>query len=273
MAGFRAKIEDMGPGWLRVSFTPDAAARIRPLIQKARAGNRDLAVELALYSPARSLDQNRLYWALVRILGYEAYQEHGHDDEVHEALLYLAAPRVYDPISKRDVPKRSKHMTVGEFCRLIEAAFGEIADLGVELSGAEDIGGYWYQFNSLRAAQPKDPLEYSGIEEYARRVRFCEATMVYLGDSGHVAHIRSRGAGGCDEGWNLLRLSDPVHLLFQHMKGWEAVMKRYPHLAWKIKRALDTPEGGRPGETTTEAGKIDSRAPGDVLGAIQEGEA
>lgn len=236
----RAKVRPLGPGRLALEFGPGDVARLRPLVKKILEDGGEAAVELTPYKKKRSLGANGLYWATLEILGFVAYGEHGHKEEVHEALLALVAPKVMDPITGEYRPKRSSAMTTSEFSLLIEAAFRELAEFGVDVGDAEEVAQYWDNWNAIRAKAGGDPLDSATPEEYARRVPFCEATLEYLGDRGHVAHIRSRGAGGADEGWNLLRLSDRVHVLVQHTKGWGEFMRRYPHLRWKIEKALGT---------------------------------
>lgn len=44
-----------------------------------------------------------------------------------------------------------------------------------------------------------------------------------------ICHIRSRGAGGKDEPWNLIPLCRADHAL-QHFQGWERFLMSYPHV-------------------------------------------
>jgi hypothetical protein len=47
------------------------------------------------------------------------------------------------------------------------------------------------------------------------------------------AHIRSRGAGGPDEEFNLLPLCFKDHRL-QHDRGWKAFIAKYPHVGAEL---------------------------------------
>jgi hypothetical protein len=48
-----------------------------------------------------------------------------------------------------------------------------------------------------------------------------------------ACHVRSQGAGGPDEDWNLIPLTRECHQA-QHALGWERFLNRYP----KVREAL-----------------------------------
>ncbi|HSA75409.1 MAG TPA: HNH endonuclease signature motif containing protein [Candidatus Nitrosocosmicus sp.] len=212
-----------------------------------------------IHKPKRSLTANNLHWALLTILAFEIYQENDPKwvNMLHEEILELYAPKVFAKLLNKEVPKRSSDMDVSEFNRLIEGDFYELASNGISVSNPQEIESYWNQWYTWRGKQEVDPLEktYLGIDDYRRRVSMCEACKKYLGgeERGSIAHIISRGAGGCDEAWNILRLCDEHHtgiggveydviifdkLIAQHKTGWQIFLDSFPHLAWKVNKAL-----------------------------------
>lgn len=192
----------------------------------------------------RSLDQNRLYWALINILSLEVYGEHGWEEYMHEEILEIYAPRVKSKLRGSLVPKRSKDMDVGEFVRLIEGVMYEINSNGVTMTEPADISRYWDEYARIRFSDDRDHGYRDGetLEEYRERVNYCEACRKYMrhGEAvygGHIAHIVSRGAGGPDDTRNVLHLCTDDHLHVQHQKGWNEFLRKYPHLEKKVRRA------------------------------------
>lgn len=47
-------------------------------------------------------------------------------------------------------------------------------------------------------------------------------------------HIKSRGSGGPNEGFNLLSMCRSCHRL-QHTVSWSGLLKRYPHMTQTLK--------------------------------------
>jgi len=270
-------VETQKNGYVMVQIAEEDRPMLKPFLtryfgkaqSKADAENRprkpgDLPVltfNMAFWYRKRSLDQNALYWAIMTILGFEVFGEFGHEEELHEEILAIYAPRVDGPLTKRPVPKRSKHLNTVEFSRLIEGVFKELAEHGVEETGSQIIGLY-RDWQTLR--EKEDPLEgsYKDAEEYRERVPYCEACLKYLGgeERGSMAHIVSRGAGGPDADWNYLHLCDEDHVLVQHSQGWEAFLERYPHLRWKWEKA----HGEHPQEESPSTVPVSEADPVDI---------
>jgi hypothetical protein len=74
--------------------------------------------------------------------------------------------------------------------------------------------------------------------EYWERHPGCEARCGAPSAPPH--HVRTRGAGGCDEEWNLLALC-AFHHRMAHSKGIETFARLYPNLADRIAGALAHP--------------------------------
>jgi predicted restriction endonuclease len=49
------------------------------------------------------------------------------------------------------------------------------------------------------------------------------------------AHIKSRGAGGCDEDWNIILLCRQCHQT-QHVYGWIRFCEKYPIVGSELRR-------------------------------------
>lgn len=197
-------------------------------------------MELKVHRKRRSLEQNALYWALVTILAFEAYQEFGYEEEMHEELLNMYAPKIEAKLGGRSVPKRSSKMNTVEFSGLIEGVFREIAMLGVSVENGVDIERYWQEWMRWRGTQGVDPLteSYQNRKDWMDRQVFCETCTTYLGPGrGTAAHIVSRGSGGSDEIVNLLRLCDTCHMSIQHQQGWDELIERFPHIEARVKAA------------------------------------
>jgi hypothetical protein len=220
---------------------------------KASAAKRDkpatedfpvLSFDFAFWYKKRTIDQNSLYWALLSILSFEVYGEFHHEEEIHEEILAIYSPRVEGPLTRRQVPKRSKELTTVEFSRIIEGVFKELAEHGVSIESGARIAEYWRGWQTWRGEQEADPLveDYKNEGEYKDRIPYCEACLKYIGDAGggSIAHIVSRGAGGSSDTQNLLHLCDADHVLLQHQNGWEAFLAKYPHLSWKVDKARET---------------------------------
>jgi len=184
------------------------------------------------------------------IFSWEIYQQHGWEEELHEELLKLYAPKITSKLSGKLVPKRSRKMDTKEFALLIEGLFCELSSLGVDIDASSKIANYWREWQIWRGTQGVDPLSdtYQDIEDYKFKVPFCEACQhtVYATAEGgmkqyvgNMAHIVSKGAGGSDELWNRMQLCVDDHLGLQHQKGWTEFIVTYPHLKWKVEKAFE----------------------------------
>lgn len=219
---------------------------VSKLLQRKDFRERELLVNIELYYKKRSNDQNSFYWPLVEILALEAYGEHGYEARVHEALLMRYAPLVTDRATKATIPMRSKDMNTLQFNKLIEGVMKELSEIEVVISDPQDIEKYWFRWQEYRFAEGADPLsgDYKDESDYRYRVGYCEACLTalrfdithgaYDGIVGHLAHVKSKGAGGSDELKNRLHLCHDCHICTQHQNGWEELIARYPHIGRRI---------------------------------------
>jgi hypothetical protein len=92
------------------------------------------------------------------------------------------------------------------------------------------------QWEEWRGMQEKDPVDDVTEREWYAIHTVSEAS----GQGGTIekCHIVSRGADNHDieETWNWTALTHEEHME-QHQYGWVAFLKKYPHLAGKVKRA------------------------------------
>lgn len=271
VTGIRGRIlQTMENGLIVIQVAKPDRPMMKPFLQKyywkaqekaKKAGHKPqdsdypiLDFNFAYWFKKRTLDQNALYWSLLAILGYEVFGEFHHEEEIHEEILAIYSPRVEGPITKRQVPKRSRFLNTVEFSRLIEGVFKELAEHGVGIENSDQIGQYWREWMTWRGTVG-DPLSgsYKDIQEYRERVPYCEACLKYLGpdNPGSIAHIVSRGAGGTLDDWNIFHFCDSCHTglltgtdddsfdkaTVQHMHGWAAFLEKYPHIRWKWEKA------------------------------------
>jgi hypothetical protein len=198
---------------------------------------------IELYHERRSQAMNRLMWALLEIMSHEVYGEPGHKDELYQDMLDLHAPKIVSKFSGKARNVTTSQMDVPTMSSFIEGIFRELAEMGVDsLESAASITQYWQEWYAWRGQQKVDPMAeaYEGIEDYRQSVLYCEACHKFQrGSDGQVAHIVSKGAGGADAGWNLLKLCTDDHLFVQHQKGWDVFLKRYPHLRFRVEQARE----------------------------------
>jgi len=145
-------------------------------------------------------------------------------------------------------------MTTVQMSQIIEADFRELAMAGLNLENSQGIRHYWVEWYGWRGSQKVDPLSdtYADIEEYRKRVCYCECCLTGLIGTdqygkdiyiGHMAHIVSKGAGGSDELWNRIHLC-PKHHDLSHGESQIELVKLYPHIEWRIKRARERAGAG-----------------------------
>lgn len=203
----------------------------------------------------RSIGQNKLYRALLTILSLEISGEYGWEDDVHEMMLGKYSPKIWSPIRKINIPKRSKDMDKKEFAFLIEGVFYEIAMQGLNISSQADIKNYWYEFQKNRFEDGVDLIyKQETIEEYRKRHPFCEACLKPLRYEtelycGNIAHIISRGSGGTDDSSNILHLCNHCHMGIQHQNGWSELFDRFPESKVKEKYEIAYSKNGKSNES------------------------
>ena len=139
----------------------------------------------------------------------------------------------------------SSFFNTKEMGEWVDRIFNRLAYNGLDLSNSQSIKSYWQQWRDYLNTSKLDPYErFSSVIEYKANVKMCEACGKYIGDDGgSIAHIKARGMGGNSEdskehSGNWLHLCDPCHAMFDNGNGRDVFIKKYPHLRYKIEKAL-----------------------------------
>ena len=192
--------------------------------------HRELDITVEYHYRKRSLDQNRLMWALYEIEANE--QNGGHKraegvkaEDLHDADIKMFAPKaviklapgnvnnVYMDyyVEKEELKKDPQgeesvyvHVRIGtsrfdtrQMCEWIDRQFSRISENGVAVTNPGDIQKYWKDFKEFQNDEKIilfDKL--LSKDEYKRLTPICEASGAYLGEGGECAHIVAEGMGG-----------------------------------------------------------------------------
>jgi hypothetical protein len=155
-----------------------------------------------------------------------------------------------DMVTAEVVRTSSKWNTV-EMSRHIEGMFNRISTMGVNIRQSADISHYWHQFK--QHVNDEDITLFDGkltAEQYREATPICEGCGDFIGvtqaaprGSGHLHHIKTRGAGGQqpERDWpgEWLMLCPECHGVWDQADGGvQAFITLAPHCAAKINRAL-----------------------------------
>jgi hypothetical protein len=141
--------------------------------------------------------------------------------------------------------KTSSHFSEREMAVWITRIINRVAEYGLP----EEIQTYtkseWIEFQKWIAKigivlHSEEPCT---KDEYKAKVPVCEASGIWLGGEGEIAHILHVGMGGNEEPEkdhprNWLHLSTEIHRGIIHGKGWKAFKRLYPWLKYKINLAM-----------------------------------
>lgn len=243
---------------------------MRPFLEKLLSrkdwANRTLELSVQVWYQRRTLAMNRLLWALLDILSMEVYGEHGWSWLLYQDMLERHAPGEVSKLTGRRRAKTSSQFNTEEMSRFLDDVFRELAEVGVSLDSAQKIADYWLDWYAWRGNQKRDPNlgAWGSLEDYRQGVLYCECCLRFLRpDEGSVDHIVTRGAGGPDEAWNLMRLCDQHHVgamdateaegfeyvASKHRSGYDALIKEFPHIGWRVERARENvAKGGQDAE-------------------------
>jgi hypothetical protein len=228
----------------------------------------------------RSLDQNKLLWALIGAMARVISASGGKrtKDELYEDWLDSWAPRarltctalmeghvrqLLHRIIDREVTDGgyvslrgivgSSQWDVPTMARGIQYWFDELATMGIGNDIGADVGAWWREWRtdlSRRGVDLADVNAAVSIDDYRALHLQCESCGKYIGtEGGEIAHISARGMGGgsahADRVGNILHLCIECHRLgtdAQHQKGWGPLLKRAPWLKSKVLAALGETE-------------------------------
>jgi hypothetical protein len=236
--------------------------------QEKKQELKDLDFTIEYHYRKRTLDQNNLMWALYTIeanemnAGINLKNKTVTPDELYNNDLldygkkmkiqikpeYInmikSEYRVIDEIEKDGfiiitVILTTSKLNTKQMANWIDRIFIRMACNGVTVTNPAEIYDYWVKWkqslNDNKIILHDDILT---DEQYKALNPICEACGKYIGESGHLAHIKSRGSGGKDHILNYLYLCRKCHIETQHEKGWQYFLKIYTHLKYKVEMAL-----------------------------------
>jgi hypothetical protein len=230
---------------------------------------KDLDIKIEIHYKKRTLDQNALMWSLYTIEANEHNAGMSGDksqnvttQELYENDLIEHAPVVKLQCSKDFLGVlKSEYKVIGEqeennkiivtalittskfntkqMAEWIDRIFNRLVYNGISVTNPVDIQDYWLKWRESLNKNKIFLHDNNTDQEYKNNNPICEACGEYIGDgSGHLAHIKSRGAGGKDHPDNYLHLCVKCHLGIQHANGFKELIKKYTHLSNKVGLAL-----------------------------------
>lgn len=259
---------------LKQEYLKEAQQEFKKLKRFQEENNvfREIDGRFDIHYKDRSLDQNRLLFALCNIIANEINHKKVTDNQtfykshmIYKEIEEFTAPVYQGALTGEKIKKPLKECNTVEFSNAIEYAFEWLGENGIEVTAPGQIKNYWMRWQEHLSKKKIISKESLNIKEYRQSTNICEACLKY-DPSGQVAHIRSRGAGGEDVGSNLLYLCHLCHIIIQHQKGWEKFKSLFPHLKFKIDSALEITRDLFPEKKESE-----NKTKEDIL-AIFEGE-
>lgn len=144
--------------------------------------------------------------------------------------------------------KGTSKLTTKEMSLWIDRIFNRLAYNGVPLECSGDLKDKWFK-QQIHNNENKIILydEIMTQAEYKTLHPLCEASGEYIGDgTGELSHIQGFGMGGkrkdeprLNYTSNWLHLKTEIHRDLWHGKGVKEFLKVYPHLAYKVRTALN----------------------------------
>ena len=233
---------------------------------------KDLEISLDVNYKKRSLDQNKLMFALYAVLANEFNGDHIGEHALTPVQLYeqdlinfglrmeLKVPEQNVNIVKslyriveEEKPLKdgmiylkviitSSHFNTKQMTQWIEMLFNRLAEMGLTFENSAKIKDYWDKWQNRKNKEKiKIDNDKNTIQEYKNSHINCEACSRFIGgdmELGNLAHIKSVGSGGKNKATNFLHLCGNCHIEIQHQKGWTFFCSKYPHLKNKIENAL-----------------------------------
>lgn len=234
---------------------------------------KDLEIKIEYHYKKRSLDQNKFMWWLYGVLAREISGSDFIDkklvDQLYRNDIYDYADRTEITIKKEyynkyktdyrfienELPiahngilthykliviESSSHFNIIQMANWITMLINRLAEIGITDKHAVEIFNKILELQNDLNNRKIILFQNANERQYRLNHPFCEACISqYIGDgSGQLAHIKSRGAGGENKSNNWLYLCHSCHIKTQHQKGWEKFKKLFPHLTYKINKAL-----------------------------------
>lgn len=225
---------------------------------------KELSITIEYHYQKRTLDQNALMWWLYHVLeaetGTNAEQLYKSDIlEYADRTEIKIKSEYYDyyksqyrfieiekPIAENEkithyymkLIESSSHMNTVQMAKWCNMLIIRLAEIGISDEHQAAIFNklnQWQNFlNDQKIILYSDTTE----DQYRKMHPLCEACFTWIKTGGELAHIKSKGAGGSDQMFNRLHLCNNCHIQTQHKKGWGHFTKLFPHLEYKINKAL-----------------------------------
>jgi hypothetical protein len=158
---------------------------------------------------------------------------------IHEAVLEQSGVFTTNPITGRESPKRTSDpsLTSREMALIINAALSMLQSTQIP----EEVHKFIFRdINKMFLEFYKWQKENESLD-VERDPTICELTFEKSTGLDPVvkAHIISKGADETIYGqpWNWIYAKQSLHI-DMHQGGWNEIIERFPHIAWKIKRAF-----------------------------------
>ena len=205
--------------------------------QKKNDTLKDLEITIEVHYKKRTLNQNRLMWAIYTI---EANEHNGGmegkkefmvtPEDLYNSDLIDYAPKVEITIPpeqynyyatnyrvenafktvnkegktmfyKMTLIESTSHFNTKQMAKWIDRQFNRLAQNGVNCTNPAQIYDYWLKWRNFINDQKIELYEaIISIDEYRKLNPICEATGVFIQPGlGHIAHIKARGMGGNHE--------------------------------------------------------------------------
>lgn len=209
-------------------------------------------VETDMYMGSRTKAQHSTLRGVERFVAWAMLNRRPTDREVefvHEAVLEEVAPKIINPVTGKEMSKRSSMMSVVEMSRCIEHALVLLGLQDISQDVFSEIGGdmhrLWTAWYSWRYSED-DPLFEDEMamswDEYREHHPVCEI----CGVSGSMdnplerQHVVSGGSDPADyeQPWNWLH-AHRSHHEYQHRFGWSSFLNQHPHIKGKVARARE----------------------------------
>jgi len=211
-----------------------------------------IKVTLDRHYPARSMLQHRTLRMIEKWIYYaDEHKYPKRNDDIfwiHEGLLEEYAPKLKNPDTGLEKPKRSSDLTTAEMAWVINGALTTLASKeipnSIRHSIDSDMADLWDEMYKWRYSHKDDPFsdKYHTWDEYREAHPVCEFSRKHgtTGDPLVRSHIISAGADGTlyEEPWNWIHCLQSIHQR-QHTEGWAAVLESFPHMKEKIQRAKE----------------------------------
>jgi hypothetical protein len=234
-----------------VSFDAYISGTMKPGIIMFGGGSEPAEVNIRTWYKRRSLSQLATLKALESILFWAMEGKHALNSKwlwpIHQGIMEEVGERVSNPVCGN---KPILVTTSSEYCdtymmnKFIDCAVDHILEYElpqtlVEPLSKKRLSDIFREWFIARFVQ-EDIDGISSWDEYKTRFDFCEFTFTRNIEPLDQIHIVSRGSDkkDIDAPWNWIHGRHSIHMR-THAYGWDAILKEFPHIIPKVKRARD----------------------------------